>query len=170
MSRKIRKIILHCSASDVPNQTAALIDKWHRQRGFLSPSGKHIGYHWFIGPNGLIEKGRPEEEVGAHCEGQNMASVGVCLAGLTRFNDSQFSSLRKLLTEIKGRYPQATIHGHNEFPSAKAQGKTCPVYSIAELTTIGSDLNSKVNSQMTERSERWTFKKFIDLLAKIFQR
>jgi len=123
--RSIHKIILHCSASDVPKQTAALIDQWHRARGF-----RKIGYHYFIRQDGTIERGRNEEEIGAHCEGENSSSIGICLAGLSNFSSSQFASLRTLLADLRSRYPHATVHGHREFPSAIKQGKTCPVYDV----------------------------------------
>ena len=47
--------------------TAADIDKWHRQRGF-----RKIGYHFVIKLDGKIEKGREENEMRAHCLGENI--------------------------------------------------------------------------------------------------
>lgn len=117
--RQINKIIVHCSASDLKSQDAKLIDKWHRERGF-----RKIGYHYFIRFDGIIEKGRFEYEIGAHCKGHNRDSIGICLAGLTleRFTQAQKESLRALLRELKARYPDASIHGHREFAN-----KLCPV-------------------------------------------
>lgn len=115
--RKIEKLILHCSASTYPLQNAAWIDEIHREeRGF-----KMIGYHFFLPFSGLIEKGREESQIGAHCVGQNASSLGICLAGLRNYTEAQFSSLKKLLLELKKKYPDATLHGHCEFSS-----KECP--------------------------------------------
>lgn len=122
--RKVDMIILHCSASDLPNQDAKMINEWHRARGF-----KKIGYHYFIQTSGKLEPGRCLEEVGAHCEGKNSRSIGVCLAGLTGFSIAQFDTLRTLLAALKDLYPDATLHGHHEFN----EGKTCPVFDYTDL-------------------------------------
>jgi N-acetylmuramoyl-L-alanine amidase len=118
--RTVDKIILHCSASDIPMQNAAMIDSWHKARGFSK-----IGYHYFITFAGTVEIGRKLEEIGAHCEGYNKDSIGICLAGLSKFNEAQFVALERLLKKLKGLYPMATIHGHREFNP----GKTCPVFN-----------------------------------------
>jgi N-acetylmuramoyl-L-alanine amidase len=120
--RKITRIILHCSASDLPLQNAAMIDSWHKARGFSK-----IGYHYFIKFDGTIETGRNLNEVGAHCEGHNKDSIGICLAGLKNFNQRQFDVLAKLLKQLKKTYPLATIHGHREFNP----NKTCPVFDYS---------------------------------------
>jgi len=126
--RKIDKVILHCSASDNCDQTAAMIDSWHKERGFAK-----IGYHYFIRSSGMLEKGREDEEVGAHCEGYNATSIGICMAGLYvhNFTTAQFATLTALLKDLRLRYPKATLHGHTEFNVHK----TCPVFSYYDLVT-----------------------------------
>lgn len=121
MAREINKIILHCSASDSALQSARTIDIWHRDRGW-----HRIGYHYFIRKNGLIEGGRYVEEVGAHCKGENANSIGICLAGNRSFNRVQFESLERLLLTLSQIWPDATVHGHNEFNS----NKLCPVFKV----------------------------------------
>lgn len=120
-------IIVHCSATPGGRYFNAVdIDRWHRERGF-----KEIGYHWVIGLNGEIMRGRNEREIGAHTLGRNSRSIGVCyIGGLdasgspkdTR-TDEQKKSILKLLKELKQRYPLATIHGHREFAN-----KACPCF------------------------------------------
>ena len=122
--REIKRIILHCSASDIPMQDAAMMDRWHKARGFHK-----IGYHYFIKHDGTIEKGRGLEEVGSHCKGYNNDSVGICLAGLTVFTPAQMSALSKVLEELKPLYPKATVHGHREFNA----DKTCPVFDYSKF-------------------------------------
>ncbi|HRM59675.1 MAG TPA: N-acetylmuramoyl-L-alanine amidase, partial [Megamonas funiformis] len=60
--------------------TAADIHRIHLQNGW---SG--IGYHMFIRKSGLIETGRPLEDIGAHTYQHNNSSIGICLSG--NFND-----------------------------------------------------------------------------------
>lgn len=126
--RKINKIIVHCSATpEGRDNTIEDIDKWHKARGW-----KGVGYHYVIHLDGSIHPGRDEDEVGAHCAGYNSKSIGVCyIGGLAKDcstpkdtrTEEQKQSLLDLLTELKERYPSATIHGHREFAA-----KACPCF------------------------------------------
>lgn len=126
--RKIREIIVHCSATaEGKDFRASDIDRWHRERGF-----RCIGYHYVVRLDGSIERGRPETEIGAHCKGHNSISIGVCyiggLAGDGRTprdtrTPAQKAALLRLLRELKRRYPGAAIHGHREFAP-----KACPCF------------------------------------------
>ena len=117
--RKIKEIIIHCSATkEGRNYTVADIDRWHRERGFFC-----IGYHFVIYRDGSIHVGRSVEEVGAHCKGHNTVSIGVCyIGGLSKDGkpkdtrtSEQKAALKALIEQLKEEYPEATVHGHNEF-------------------------------------------------------
>lgn len=127
--RAINKIIIHCS--DTPEGkpfTAKDIDRWHKERKF-----RCIGYHYVVLLDGTIQKGRPLEEVGAHCAGYNKDSIGICYIGGrdkagkhtkdTR-TDAQKKSLVSLLKKLKERFPSATIYGHRNFAV-----KDCPCFN-----------------------------------------
>lgn len=126
--RKISKIIVHCSATPEGRDiTIEDIDRWHKARGW-----KGVGYHYVIHLDGSIHPGRSEDEVGAHCSGENSKSIGICyIGGLAKDcltpkdtrTEAQKQSLLKLLKELKERYPNATIHGHREFAA-----KACPCF------------------------------------------
>lgn len=125
--RKITRIIVHCTATrDGREVTVVEIDSWHRARGFRS-----IGYHYVVNLRGEILPGRPEGEVGAHCLGQNSVSIGVVYVGgldsegkpADTRTDAQKSSLRRIICELKTRYPDATVHSHYEFAP-----KACPCF------------------------------------------
>ena len=119
MMRTITLIVIHCSAVR-PDQTssAAQIDTWHRQRGFHLG----IGYHYVVRRNGQIEPGRPEYMVGAHCKNHNSHSIGVCYEGgldargqpADTRTEEQKVALRRLLKDLRGRYPRALIVGHHD--------------------------------------------------------
>lgn len=129
--RQINKIIIHCSATpddrDIGFQE---INRGHLLKGWKSPSGVGCGYNFLIRRNGTIEIGRTVDEIGAHVEGANSDSIGVCLIGIKDFKPEQFASLKRLLKSFAAMYPKATLHAHNEFASAKAQGKTCPNFDV----------------------------------------
>ncbi len=131
--RKIDKIILHCSATPEGRPvTVEQIRMWHRQRGFRT-----IGYHYVVYLDGTVHAGRPVNEIGAHCLGQNANSIGVCyIGGLeaksllpkdTR-TEAQKKTLRELVAKLQKEYPGATIHGHKEFAN-----KACPCFEIKDL-------------------------------------
>ena len=131
--RKIDKIIVHCTATpEGRDVTSKQVAEWHRARGFRT-----IGYHYLVRLDGRIERGRPEEEMGAHCKGQNLHSIGVCyVGGLDRDTLSprdtrtpaQRIALRRLISWLQGKYPGATVHGHREFAA-----KACPCFEIGDL-------------------------------------
>ena len=128
--RKVDKIIIHCSATpEGKDFTAQQIDQWHRQRGFSC-----IGYHFVIYRDGSIHKGRPIEQVGAHTTGQNANSIGICYIGGCAADgktpkdtrtEAQKKSLVRLITELRRRFPNVSIHGHNEFAA-----KACPSFNV----------------------------------------
>ena len=127
--RNINKIIVHCSATpegkDVKTET---IRGWH-----IKGNGwNDIGYHYVIELDGSVHKGRDESKVGAHCQGYNFNSIGVCYVGGVAKDgktpkdtrtEKQKESLLALLKELKAKYPRATIHGHREFAA-----KACPSF------------------------------------------
>lgn len=128
--RELKKIIVHCSAS--PNERdigAKEIREWHvKERGWSD-----IGYHYVIRRNGTVEKGRDVKRAGAHCEGENKASIGICLVGLDKFNPEQFEALQQLIKDLRAKYGNLPAFEHNVFPSAKKQGKTCPNFKLNDV-------------------------------------
>lgn len=130
--RKIKKIIIHCSATpEGRDNTIEDIERWHRQRGF-----NQIGYHYVIHLDGSINEGRPMHLAGAHCLGYNQSSIGICyIGGLAKDCSTpkdtrtsyQKASMLQLLHKLKAEYPDATIHGHNEFAS-----KDCPCFNVKD--------------------------------------
>lgn len=133
--RTITLIIVHCSAN-VPGSALRMadIDRYHRSLGW---SG--CGYHYVIPVDGTIEAARPEWKVGAHCRNHNRHSIGICyIGGLaadgrtpkdTR-TEAQKAALRRLVADLRRRYPRAIVVGHRDLDPQKA----CPCFdAVAEL-------------------------------------
>lgn len=126
--RKINQIIIHCSDTiEGKNFTVDDIRRWHKARGWTD-----IGYHYVVYLDGSIHKGRNEEVVGAHCEGHNAHSIGVCYiggkeAGTFRAKDTrtkaQKEALIRLLMKLVCKYPDAEIVGHRDLANRK-----CPCF------------------------------------------
>lgn len=125
--RTINDLIIHCTAT-FPGQRVTLADitRWHQQRGWRT-----IGYHYVIMPDGKVETGRPESEIGAHCQGHNANAIGICYVGgldkdgkhADTRTEAQKAALRKLLQELRTRFPNAQIHGHSNYAP-----KACPCF------------------------------------------
>ena len=131
--KEVRYLAVHCSATQpLAKINAKEIDRWHRQRGFLK-----IGYHFVIKTDGTVETGRSLEEAGAHVEGYNSQSVGICLVGginkqgksEANFTEAQYVALAELLGDLLKRYPKAEIRGHRDFPNV---AKDCPCFDVKQ--------------------------------------
>ena len=127
--RQINKIIIHC-ADTYPNMDVGVdeIRSWHLQK-----SWSDIGYHWVIKRDGTLQEGRRESMMGAHAKGHNVDSIGICLVGGKGFNDkpefnftyAQMDTLAGLVDNIKSRFENLDVMGHNEVSS-----KTCPNFDV----------------------------------------
>ncbi|WP_225774894.1 N-acetylmuramoyl-L-alanine amidase [Pseudomonas sp. Marseille-Q5115] len=138
-------LVVHCSATRAAAMVRASdIRAWHLSQGWAD-----IGYHYVICRDGSVDRGRDESTVGSHVKGFNQASVGICLVGgldaagkpENNFTPAQFASLHRLLAELKGRYPGATVRGHRDFsPDLDGNGritpnefsKACPCFDVAQ--------------------------------------
>lgn len=127
--RNVTKIIIHCTATPEGREvTVNEVTRWHLSRGFQT-----IGYHYLIYLDGTVHVGRPIETPGAHTEGHNANSVGVCyVGGLDKAmkpkdtrTPAQKAALLSLVRDLKIKYPSATIHGHKEFAN-----KACPSFDV----------------------------------------
>lgn len=122
---EVKKIIVHCSASDRPEHDSInVIRQWHIERGFSD-----IGYHWYINKQGHVFTGRNQHTPGAHCEGQNYDSLGICLGGNKLFTDAQFLALKGLIYTIWSAHGKLPVYGHYEFNPLK----NCPNFDVKKL-------------------------------------
>ena len=128
-------IIIHHSVSG--DVDAATIHRWHRERGWHG-----IGYHYVIRFDGTIERGRPENTVGAHAgAAANGDSIGICLAGhLTKHDptEAQVNALVELIKDIYKRYGELVIIGHEEVMSTDCPGKKFPWSRIRAMLKGGT--------------------------------
>jgi len=135
-------IIIHCSASDNPDQdSVAAVRYLHTSPktkkikwGNYSTTGKgwrDVGYHYYIPKDGTTEMGRLETQVGAHVRGHNRGSIGICLGGVKDFTRPQFKALDRLLIDIHTRIgiDSRDVYGHYEFDDMK----TCPNINMDDL-------------------------------------
>ncbi len=128
--RSVQRVFIHCSASDNPaHDNVATMRQWHLARGF-----NDVGYHFFIRKDGTLQLGRPLERTPAAQEGNNIATIAICLHGLAKdkFTEKQLSALKQLAKQIKTAYnAKITFHGHRE-----VSAKSCPVFDYKTVLQL----------------------------------
>jgi len=134
--RRIDEIIIHCTATpEGQPRTVEQIRQQHKAQGWSD-----IGYHILVTLDGQAHLGRDMDISGAHAEGHNSHSIGVCYVGGlenrpgvaykdlkakdTR-TEAQKATLMTLLMDLRKLYPKARIIGHRDVDT---HGKACPSF------------------------------------------
>lgn len=148
---KTDRIILHHADAQICG--AQLIHKWHKQNGW---SG--CGYHYVVRKDGSIEAGRPENTIGAHAQGSNLYSVGICFEGdydeEREMPESQKAAGRWLVSYLKKKYSISKVQRHSDVMATACPGKYFPFDEIAgaaddvdvKVTNISSDTTKYTNA------------------------
>lgn len=109
----------------------AEITEWHTDPNRTGGPFKTIGYHYVVRRNGKVEKGRSDDQTGAHCEGHNAHSLGICMVGGvngankpdSNFTRLQMAALEILVRNLTNEHRQAQVMGHRVYSS-----KACPCF------------------------------------------
>lgn len=138
--RPLNGIIVHCTATrpewmakSPTSKKVAEVRRWHmRDRGWSD-----IGYHFLIDRDGTVAAGRPIEKVGAHTQGHNTGTIGISLFGgwdsastdefHENFTLGQEEALLHLIADLRRKYGNLTLAGHNNFAS-----KACPGFNVGQ--------------------------------------
>ena len=122
--REINHIILHTAASAlrtkeggyaVVHQEIETVRYYH-----INHNGwNDIGYHYYIDQDGLVREGLPVNEQGAHTQGANADTIGICVSGhgdLEDWNEEQKEAVVMLCLELMDEYNLTTgnLSGHRE--------------------------------------------------------
>ena len=124
--RDIRYIAVHCTATSQNVKVETILNNWKR-KGWKRP-----GYHYLIDKDGVIHNLHPEEQFSNGVKGYNMQTINVCYIGGAKVDDrtdAQKAIMLGLLKDLKGRYPNALIQGHRDFPNVN---KACPRFNAKE--------------------------------------
>jgi len=151
-------IIIHHSDSDYGS--AAIIDKWHRDRGF-----DELGYHFVIGNgtnsgDGQIEVGPSwtKQKWGAHDNAldnrYNTNGIGICLVGNLNKNPptpKQLHSLMRLVVYLMKTYdiPDDRVLGHGETKTTQCPGRYMNVAAIrSQAARVLAEGDAAVESEI----------------------
>ena len=148
-------IVIHCSQTRPSQKIGAReIDRWHRERGWLK-----IGYGVVIKRDGTIEQGREDDEVQAAVSDQNPQSFNLALIGGAKeedwkqpednFTAEQWEALKKELTRLVKKYPDARIVGHYDLD----KNKTCPNFDVQNYLLHEDIPNYKFQDGLTNEAD-----------------
>ena len=126
---KPNKLVLHhaeaskCSVQD--------IHSWHLNNGW---SG--IGYHYFIRKDGSVYRGRPDGAIGAHCQGSNTNTLGICFEGnymKETMPTVQYNAGIDLIKYLISKYGNLPVYGHKELLATECPGSKFPLEDFKQL-------------------------------------
>jgi N-acetylmuramoyl-L-alanine amidase len=124
--REIKYIAVHCTATSQNVKVETILKNW-KAKGWKRP-----GYHYLIDKDGVIHNLHPEEQFSNGVKGYNMQTINVCYIGGLKVDDrtdAQKAIMLGLLKHLKGKYPNALIQGHRDFPNVN---KACPRFNAKQ--------------------------------------
>ena len=126
---KPNKLVLH--HAEASKCTVQDIHSWHLSNGW---SG--IGYHYFIRKDGSAYRGRPDGAIGAHCQGSNTNTLGICFEGnymKETMPTAQYNAGIDLIKYVMGKYGNLPIYGHKELLATECPGSKFPLEDFKQL-------------------------------------
>lgn len=157
--RRTDAVVLH--HAQAATASAQDIHRWHLNNGWAG-----IGYHYVVRKDGTVQRGRPEQVIGAHAGSRNdynSRSIGICFEGdfmRERMGEKQLAAGRELLRDIMRRYGPLVILTHRDVTATDCPGKLFPV---EELKNYEEEETMKVYTKVEEMPD-WaqpTFRKLI---------
>jgi N-acetylmuramoyl-L-alanine amidase len=130
-----KRIIVHHSLTEDGETVSwgAIYDYHVHQLGW-----KDIGYHYgieLIRDRLHILKGRMDNEQGAHCQGHNRDSLGICIVG--NFDaippmENRYKLAARLIRSLMDIYriPISKVHGHRDFADKSCPGRLFDMYRL----------------------------------------
>lgn len=142
MTRKIKLIVVHHAAN--PRATLESITRTHvKQFGWRA-----IGYHRVV-ERGVVRKGRPEHQAGAHTKLLNANTLAVCIADncSTRLRPEDWEALVGQCVDWCRRYSllASAVIGHRETPAygGAPTRKQCPG-RLVDLDALRAEVASRL--------------------------
>lgn len=136
-----KEIILH--HAEASSCTVQDINIWHKNNGWAG-----IGYHYFIRKNGEVYKGRPDNAVGAHCQGSNSNTIGICFEGSYNketMPTKQLNAGKELISYLKVKYGITKVSKHKDHMATDCPGANFPFSEMVNGTQVSNDATKKIN-------------------------
>jgi N-acetylmuramoyl-L-alanine amidase len=132
INRDIKYIVIHCTATSQNTKIENIVKYWKYVMGW-----EYAGYHYIIEPNGtlvnMLRLSIPSNGV----KGYNKNSINISyIGGVDKDNKpidnrtiEQKNTMLGLVKTLKGKFPNAIVLGHRDFPDVK---KDCPSFNVQE--------------------------------------
>lgn len=126
--RDIKYIVVHCTATPQNTTIQSIKQYWKKVLGW-----KSVGYHIIIDKNGIATRLADDSQITNGVKGYNSVSLHVSYIGgvdaaqkpIDNRTEAQKITLKNILCNWKGQYPNAIIQGHRDFPKVN---KACPSF------------------------------------------
>jgi len=151
--------ILHHTACSTA--TPEDIHRWHLANGWVG-----AGYNLYIRKDGSIYELRPIDCVGAHAQGYNSVSVGICFEGnfeVEEMTSAQIESGKQVIAYLKERYQGITFKGHRDVNSTDCPGKNFKFDEIVNgqpSQVINQTVNQNVSTSNVADVQRYLNEKY----------
>lgn len=133
-----KRIILH--HAEASKCTAEDIHHWHLNNGWAG-----AGYHFLVRKGGSVYRLRPENKVGAHTQGANADSIGICFEGsymTETMPQAQINAGKELVAYLKKKYNISKVQAHRDVCSTSCPGKNFPFAEIAGAAATNTTVNT----------------------------
>lgn len=110
------------------------IHQWHLENGWAG-----FAYHALVRKDGSVYAGRPFDCVGAHVEGHNYDSIGICFEGDFEeefMEEKQIQSGVDLIKYIRTQYGNIPVVGHRDVGKSSCPGKLFPMEEIQKRIEV----------------------------------
>ncbi|MFT8348695.1 peptidoglycan recognition family protein [Clostridium saccharoperbutylacetonicum] len=139
MSNNPNMLIVHHLEAEGVNWTVEAIHEMHKnENGWAG-----IGYHYYIRLDGSIYRGRPDNAIGAHCQGCNTNTLGISFEGnydtRTEMPIEQYNTWCELKAYLCNKYGVMPVYGHREKGSSECPGKNFPLERVKSSTSQTSN-------------------------------
>lgn len=126
LTRKVERIVLHCTATTYKASVSGILKYWKKELGWRNP-----GYHLIVKPKGEWTLIADFNDVTNGVEGFNQTSIHISyiggLDGRYPITQEQKHVFKVFVTEWLSKYPRFKIRGHSDFTDSK----TCPNFDVS---------------------------------------
>lgn len=135
------------------------IHKVHLKKGWAG-----IGYHFYVRQDGRIYRGRPEEQIGAHCLNNNATSIGVCFEGrydtISAMPNVQLEAGKELIRYLRDKYPQAKLYKHSDLYATACPGRYFPYDDLikeepSKIYSVNDILWQLMHDGIVTEADKW---------------
>jgi len=128
ITRKVTRLVFHCTATQQTATVEAIVRHWRQSRGWTNP-----GYHILVRADGSWTQLQDFNKITNGVAGINTTSLHVSYIGgigpngraLDNRTDKQKEVFETVYNTFKNKMPNLTFHGHYEFSN-----KACPSFNV----------------------------------------